>query len=70
MKGIVWNVRGLNKPGKTKCLNEVIRKYKPDFVGFSETKKLSLMAFLVKLLVICLMCGTGYLLGPLLVESW
>lgn len=39
MKGIIWNVRGLNRPGKTTCLNDVMRRYSPDFVGFSETKK-------------------------------
>ena len=39
MIGAVWNVRGLNKAGKLKCISDFIQDQNLDFVGFQETKK-------------------------------
>jgi exonuclease III len=39
MIGAFWNIRGMNKVGRTKCLSDFIKKYKLDFVGIQETKK-------------------------------
>jgi hypothetical protein len=39
MIGAVWNIRGLNKSGRFKCLAEFIRINGLDFVGIQETKK-------------------------------
>jgi exonuclease III len=38
MKGIVWNIRGLNHPGRKLCL-DIIKNNRVDFVGIQETKK-------------------------------
>jgi hypothetical protein len=35
----VWNIRGLNKPGRIKCLKEFILDNHLDFVGIQESKK-------------------------------
>lgn len=34
-----WNIRGLNKTGRMKCIADFIRMNNLDFVGFQETKK-------------------------------
>jgi exonuclease III len=39
MKGVFWNVRGLNKPGRNLSLGQLIRENPLDFVGVQETKK-------------------------------
>jgi exonuclease III len=39
MKGAFWNIRGLNKSGRMKCLADFISSNKLDFVGIQETKK-------------------------------
>ena len=39
MIGAFWNVRGLNKAGRLKCIADFIVDNKLDFVGFQETKK-------------------------------
>jgi exonuclease III len=39
---VVWNIRGLNKTGRLKCLADFIRNNNLDFVGIQETKKADL----------------------------
>jgi exonuclease III len=39
MKGIFWNIRGLNMPGRKLSLEALIRDHRVDFVGVQETKK-------------------------------
>jgi hypothetical protein len=39
MIGAFWNIKGLNKPGRSKCLCEFIIDNKLDFVGILESKK-------------------------------
>jgi exonuclease III len=39
MKGVFWNIRGLNKPSRIKCLADFIRSNNLDFFGVQETKK-------------------------------
>lgn len=39
MKGLFWNVRGINREGKIKCICDTIRTLDLDFLAFSETKK-------------------------------
>lgn len=39
MKGLIWNVRGLGRPGRALALTSLIRQHKPDFIGLQETKK-------------------------------
>jgi hypothetical protein len=39
MKGAFWNIRGLNKPSRVKCLSDFIRSDGLDFVGVQETNK-------------------------------
>jgi exonuclease III len=39
MKGIFWNIRGLNMPGRKLSLEYLIRDYRVDFIGVQETKK-------------------------------
>jgi exonuclease III len=39
MRGVVWNIRGLNKTGRINCLADLISKYNLDFIGVQETKK-------------------------------
>jgi exonuclease III len=39
MKGLIWNIRGLNQPGRKICLEKLIRDNRVDFVGIQETKK-------------------------------
>jgi hypothetical protein len=39
MKGLIWNIRGLNEPSRKLCLEKLIREQKVDFVGVQETKK-------------------------------
>jgi exonuclease III len=39
MRGAIWNIRGLNKASRIKCLNDFIMNNKLDFVGIQETKK-------------------------------
>jgi hypothetical protein len=43
MIGAFWNSRGLNKTGRMRCVADFIRANKLEFVGFQETKKLSLI---------------------------
>jgi exonuclease III len=42
MIGVVWNIRGLNKTSRLKCLADFIRNNNLDFVGIQETKKADL----------------------------
>jgi hypothetical protein len=39
MKGVFWNIRRLNKASRGKCLADVIKVNKLDFIGVQETKK-------------------------------
>jgi hypothetical protein len=39
MIGSIWNIRGFNNPVRVLQAIEFIQKHKPDFIGFSETKK-------------------------------
>jgi hypothetical protein len=39
MKGLFWNIRGLNRPGNGLSLGHVIRDRHLDFVTVQETKK-------------------------------
>jgi hypothetical protein len=39
MIGGFWNIRGLNKSGRLKCLADFINQNRLDFVGIRETKK-------------------------------
>jgi hypothetical protein len=39
MKGIFWNIRGLNKPGRKLSLEQTIRDNHLDFIGVQKTKK-------------------------------
>jgi hypothetical protein len=39
MKGLIWNVRGLNQPGRKLYLEQLVRENMVDFVGIHETKK-------------------------------
>jgi hypothetical protein len=39
MKGLLWNIRGLNQPGRRLSLEHIIRDNRLDFVGIQETKK-------------------------------
>jgi exonuclease III len=39
MKGLIWNVRGLNQPGRSLNLGHLIRNTHVDFVGIQETKR-------------------------------
>jgi exonuclease III len=43
MIGATWNVRGLNKRGKLQCITDFVVENKLDFVGFQETKNITLM---------------------------
>jgi exonuclease III len=43
MIGVLWNIRGLNKLGRTKCVADLIKHHKLDFISIQETKKLSLI---------------------------
>jgi exonuclease III len=38
MKGLLWNIRGLNQPGRKLSLEQMIRENRLDFVGIQETK--------------------------------
>jgi exonuclease III len=40
--GGFWNIRGLNKTGRLKCLADFINQNRLDFVGIQETKKASI----------------------------
>jgi exonuclease III len=40
--GGFWNIRGLNKSGRMKCLANFINQNRLDFVGIQETKKASI----------------------------
>jgi hypothetical protein len=33
MKGVIWNIRGLNQPGKKLGLEQIIREHHVHFVG-------------------------------------
>jgi exonuclease III len=39
MRGILWNIRGLNHPGRKVSLESIIRENRLDFVGVQETTK-------------------------------
>jgi exonuclease III len=39
MRGVFWNIRGLNKAGRINCLFDFIRNNNLDFIGIQETKK-------------------------------
>jgi exonuclease III len=39
MKGAFWNLRGLNKPGRMKCLSDFVKSNNVDLIGVQETKK-------------------------------
>jgi hypothetical protein len=38
MKCVFWNIRGLKKASRGKCLSDVIKMNKLDFIGVHETK--------------------------------
>jgi exonuclease III len=50
MKGIIWNIRGLNQPGRKLCLEQLIRDHRLDFVGVQETKKEDFSLVFLKIL--------------------
>jgi hypothetical protein len=39
MIGALWNIRGLNKLGRSTCVADLIKHQKLDFIGIQETKK-------------------------------
>jgi hypothetical protein len=39
MKDVFWNIRGLNKPDRGKCIADMMRINSVDFIGVQETKK-------------------------------
>jgi hypothetical protein len=41
MIGSIWNIRGLNKTDRVKCLSDLVKNHKRDFLGIQETKKAS-----------------------------
>jgi exonuclease III len=51
MKGAIWNIRGLNKDGRIKCLSDFINTNNLDFVGIQETKKVDFPINLLTLLI-------------------
>ena len=61
MIGAVWNVRGLNKACKLKCISDFIQDQNLDFVGFQETKKENFSESFLK----AVNCGTATLIGTL-----
>jgi len=69
MIGAMWNVRGLNKSGRSECIKNFIDTNKLDFVGLQETKKATFdVSFLTTLIVVSV--GTTCQLMGLLVASW
>jgi hypothetical protein len=36
--GLIWNIRGLNRPDKLPRVHELIRDSCPDLISFSESK--------------------------------
>lgn len=38
MKGILWNVRGLEKKGRQQRISDLCRQYQLSFIGVQETK--------------------------------
>jgi exonuclease III len=51
MKGIFWNISGLNRPGRNLSLGQLIRDTHVDFVGVQETKKVDFSQSFFKNLV-------------------
>jgi hypothetical protein len=41
MIGSIWNIRGLNKTDRVKCLSDLVKTHKCNFLGIQETKKAS-----------------------------
>jgi exonuclease III len=39
IKGVFWNIRGLNKSGRLQIIADLISLNKFDFLGLQETKK-------------------------------
>lgn len=57
MKGIFWNIRGLNRPGRNLSLGQLIRDTHVDFVGVQETKKVDFsQSFLKNLVYLATFC--------------
>jgi exonuclease III len=46
MKRAFWNLRGLNKPGRMKCLSDFVKSNNVDLIGVQETKELIPQSFL------------------------
>jgi hypothetical protein len=41
MRGVFWNIRGLNQPGRNISLEHLIKSNRVDFVGVQKTKRKS-----------------------------
>jgi hypothetical protein len=50
MIGTFLNSRGLNKPGRTRCVSDFIKMNKLEFVGLQETKKVEFNANILGLI--------------------
>jgi hypothetical protein len=49
MIGAVWNIRGLNKTGRIKCLSDFIKMNSLDLVGIQQTKKIDISTHVLTL---------------------
>jgi hypothetical protein len=61
MKGLLWNIRGLNQPGRKLSLEHSIRDNRLDFIGIQETKKESFTFVFLKNLACPTMCSWEFL---------
>ena len=43
--GLIWNLRGLNKPEKLNAVGKLVRETHADLIGFSESKKETFTSF-------------------------
>ena len=69
--GLIWNVKGLNKPEKLSEVGKLIRDTHADLVGFSESKKDSFLVIKLKFLIQTVISpGSGCRLLVLQVGSW
>jgi exonuclease III len=48
MRGVFWNIRGLNHPGRNLFLGQLIKADILDFIGVQETKKESFHSSFLK----------------------
>jgi hypothetical protein len=48
MRGVFWNIRGLNQPGRNISLEHLIKSNRVDFVGVQKTKRKSFAPIFLK----------------------